>query len=55
MKIVEWFTDEFISRVEVERISNEFQNLKQTTETIPEMNKKFVEMAHFFPLYDADE
>ena len=54
-QFVEWFNAEFVPRVEVERISNEFQNLKQTTETILEMNKKFTEMARFCPLYAANE
>ena len=54
-QFVEWFTAEFVPRVEVERISMEFQNLKQTTETILEMNTKFIEMARFCPLYAANE
>ena len=51
---VEWFTAEFVPRVEVELISNEFQNLKQTTETLAVMNKKFIEMARFCPMYEAN-
>ena len=49
------FRAEFIPRVEVERISQEYQNLKQTTETIPEMNKRFIELARFCPEYAATE
>ena len=39
----------------MERISLEFHNLKQTTKTISEMNRKFTEMARFCPLYAANE
>ena len=54
-QFVEWFNAEFTPRVEVERISLDFQNLKQTTESVQEMNTKFIEMARFCPLYAANE
>ena len=54
-QFVEWFTAEFIPRVEVERISSDFQNLRQTTESLQEMNTKFIELARFCPMYAANE
>jgi hypothetical protein len=52
---VEWFISEFVPRVVVEHISTEFQNLKQTTESLTVMYKKFIEMARFCPLYAAND
>ena len=42
-------------RVEMERIAREFLSLEQTMETIPELNRKFTEMALFCPQYAANE
>ncbi|KAL4591583.1 hypothetical protein LXL04_004552 [Taraxacum kok-saghyz] len=39
----------------MDRLAREFLTLEQTTETIPELNRKFNEMAIFCPQYAADE
>ena len=49
------FRAEHVPRVEMDRLAREFLTFEQTTETIPELNRKFNEMALFCPQYAANE
>lgn len=51
----ELFTVKYSPQVEIERITDEFLSLKQTTETILELNALFLEKARFCPAYMAYE
>ena len=49
------FRAQYVPQVEMDRLSREFLTLEQTTESIPELNRKFNEMALFCPQYAVDE
>jgi hypothetical protein len=49
------FRTQYVPQVEMDRLAREFLTMEQTTETIPELNRKFNEMALFCPQYAADE
>ncbi|KAL4582748.1 hypothetical protein LXL04_007307 [Taraxacum kok-saghyz] len=49
------FRVQYVPQVEMDRLAREFLTLEQTTESIPELNRKFNEMALFCPQYAADE
>ena len=51
----ERFEAQYVPRVEQQRIQNEFMSLKQTTETVLEMNNKFMDMLTMCPKYADDE
>ncbi|KAJ9552882.1 hypothetical protein OSB04_016927 [Centaurea solstitialis] len=49
------FKAEFEPQVEIERLTNEFLYMKQTTESVSEITEKFLEKSRFCPNYVADE
>ncbi|KAL4574459.1 hypothetical protein LXL04_021291 [Taraxacum kok-saghyz] len=49
------FRTQYVPQVEMDRLAREFLTMEQTTESIPELNRKFNEMALFCPQYAADE
>ena len=49
------FRAQHVPQVEMDRLAQEFLTMEQTTETIPEWNRKFKEMALFCLQYAADE
>ncbi|KAJ9546782.1 hypothetical protein OSB04_019325 [Centaurea solstitialis] len=49
------FKAEFEPQVEIERLTNEFLYMKQTTESVSEITEKFLERSRFCPNYVADE
>ncbi|KAJ9539506.1 LOW QUALITY PROTEIN: hypothetical protein OSB04_032239 [Centaurea solstitialis] len=49
------FKAEFEPQVEIERLTNEFLYMKQTTESVSEITEKFLEKSCFCPNYVADK
>ncbi|KAJ9544711.1 hypothetical protein OSB04_024418 [Centaurea solstitialis] len=49
------FQTEYVPRVEMQRLANEFMNLQQTTESVNEITKKFTELSIFCPRLAADD
>ncbi|KAJ9536480.1 hypothetical protein OSB04_un000317 [Centaurea solstitialis] len=49
------FQTEYVPRVEIQRLANEFMNLQQTTESVNEITKKFTELSIFCPRLAADD
>ncbi|KAL4568026.1 hypothetical protein LXL04_023626 [Taraxacum kok-saghyz] len=49
------FRTQYVPQVEMDRLAREFLTMEQTTESIPELNRKFNEMALFCPQYATDE
>ena len=49
------FRQQYVPRVEVQRITREFLSLQQTTETVMEITTRFREMASFCPEFAATE
>ncbi|KAJ9556581.1 hypothetical protein OSB04_011195 [Centaurea solstitialis] len=51
----ELFNEQYVPQVEVERLTGEFLNMKQTTETVNEITDLFLERSLFCPEYVASE
>jgi hypothetical protein len=51
----ELFREQYVPQIEVERITGEFLNLVQTTESVNEITDKFLEKSLFCPEYVANE
>ena len=49
------FCDQFVPPVEMDKMKKEFLELTQTSETVQEINTKFMEMSLFCPQYSATE
>lgn len=49
------FQSEFALAIEMQQLAREFQDLRQTTETVAEITAKFRERALLVPQYIADE
>ncbi|KAJ9561695.1 hypothetical protein OSB04_006855 [Centaurea solstitialis] len=49
------FQTEYVPRVEMQRLANEFMNLQQTTESVNEITKKFTDLSIFCPRLAADD
>ncbi|XP_024965965.1 uncharacterized protein LOC112506177 [Cynara cardunculus var. scolymus] len=49
------FSKQFVPQIEVEQVTKEFLDMKQTTESVNEITDKFMEKALFCPQYIADE
>ncbi|TLX66073.1 hypothetical protein E9993_23485, partial [Labilibacter sediminis] len=54
-QFVEWFEARYVPRVEQQRMMQEFMALQQTTESISDLNAKFMEMLSFCPAFAGDE
>lgn len=54
-QFVEWFETRYVPRVEQQRMMQEFMALQQTTESISDLNAKFMEMLSFCPAFAGDE
>ena len=51
----ELFKEQYVPQIEIERITGEFLNMVQTTETVNEITDKFLEKSLFCPEYVANE
>ena len=54
-QFVQWFEARYVPRVEQQRMMLEFMALQQTTESVSELNAKFMEMLSFCPTFAGDE
>ena len=51
----ELFKEQYVPQIEIERITGEFLNMMQTTESVNEITDKFLEKSLFCPEYVANE
>ena len=51
----ELFKEQYVPQIEIERITGEFVNMVQTTESVNEITDKFLEKSLFCPEYVANE
>ena len=54
-QFVEWFEARYVPKVEQQRMMQEFMALQQTTESVSDLNAKFMEMLSFCPTFAGDE